>query len=96
MRKLLLLLPLLAACSATPPSPEKVPTTTDASAAATQKEMCVEENVGLLRFSRNYLEEFCPTLKTQFELTCFRFVQATKEWRKACPGIDTADKLECI
>jgi hypothetical protein len=23
-------------------------------------------------------------------------VHATKEWRKACPGVDTPDKLECI
>jgi len=56
----------------------------------------MEENIGVLRFSRSYLDEFCPSLKTQAELTCFRFVHATKEWRKACPGVDTADKLECI
>lgn len=96
MKKLLPLLFVLAACSAAKTAPESAPTVTDPNSVAAQQEMCIEENVGVLRFSRSYLEEFCPQLKTQTELTCFRFVHATKEWRKACPGVDTADKLECI
>jgi hypothetical protein len=94
----LLLIPLLflvTACASLPGSSEPAPGI-DASSDAAQKEMCVEENIGVFRFSRGYLEDFCPTLKSQFELTCFRFVHATKEWRKACPGVDTIDKLECI
>jgi hypothetical protein len=85
---------LLTACASAPPAP--IPVTTDTGSEVVQKEMCVEENIGVLRFSRGYLEEFCPSMKTQSELTCFRFVHGTKEWRKACPGVDTADKLECI
>lgn len=96
MKKLLPLLLLLSACSSVAPAPEKVAPEVDASSDASQQEMCIEENIGVLRFSRSYLEKFCPSLKTQTELTCFRFVQGTKEWRKACPGIDTPDKLECI
>lgn len=85
---------VLSACASEPPAP--IPATVDTTSEAVQKEMCVEENIGVLRFSRAYLEEFCPGLKTQTELTCFRFVHATKEWRKACVGVDNADKLECI
>lgn len=91
---LLPLIALLSACSASKAVPEAP--AFDAASPEAQKEMCVEENIGVLRFSRGYLDEFCPQLKTQTELTCFRFVHGTKEWRKACPGIDTADKLECI
>jgi len=58
--------------------------------------MCIEEHYGVLRHSRVYLEEYCPTIKNQFELICFRIAHSTKDWRKACPGIDNADKLECI
>jgi hypothetical protein len=97
MRKLFpLALLLLAGCSSMPSAESNVPASDDPNSPAAQKEMCVEENIGVLRFSRGYLEEFCPQLKTQFELTCFRFLHATKEWRKACPGVDTMDKLECI
>lgn len=98
MKRLLLLLPffLLAACTGEGVSPQRVAPEVDVSSEAAQKEMCVEENLGFLRFARSYLEEFCPSLKTQTELICFRFVHGTKEWRKACPGIDTQDKLECI
>ena len=98
MRKLLPLLVLLTACAGSQPAKDTtVPTAVaDANSEAAVKEMCVEENVGLFRFARAYLEEYCPKLKTQTELTCFRFTHATKDWHKACPGIDTADKLECI
>jgi hypothetical protein len=94
MKTIISLLFLLTACASAPPAP--IPVTVDTGSEVVQKEMCVEENIGVLRFSRSYLEEFCPSMKTQSELTCFRFVHGTKEWRKACPGVDTADKLECI
>ena len=68
----------------------------DADPAAAQTQMCIEEHHGILRHTRAYLEEFCPAIKSQFELICFRVNHNTKDWRKACPGIDTADKLECI
>jgi hypothetical protein len=61
-----------------------------------QKLMCIEENTGITRHSRAYLEQFCPQIKTQLELVCFRFIRNWKEYRKACPGIDTLDKLECL
>lgn len=61
-----------------------------------QQAMCVEENAGLLRFSKSYLRDFCPKLKTAIELTCMRFAHSTKDWHKACPGIDTVEKLECF
>jgi hypothetical protein len=96
MRKLLALFLILTACSSTAPAPDKAAPDLDPNSEAAQKEMCIEENVGFLRFSRSFLEEFCPSLKSQTELTCLRFVHATKEWWKACPGVDTADKLECI
>lgn len=96
MKKILSLCLLLTACAGNSVMSEPERPALDVSSEGAQKEMCVEENVGILRFSRAYLEEFCPTMKTQTELTCFRFVHATKEWRKACPGIDTLDKLECI
>jgi len=88
------LLLLLSACASEPPV--LIPPTTDTTSETVQREMCVEENIGVLRFSRGYLESFCPGLRTQSELTCFRFVHATKEWRKACVGVDNPDKLECI
>lgn len=98
MKKLLLCsLLLLPACSAvqnTPGNFEQVSFENDPAGA--QKLMCVEENIGLTRHSRAYLEQFCPEIKHQLELVCFRFVRNTKEYRKACVGIDTADKLECI
>lgn len=68
----------------------------DVGSEAAQTQMCVEENIGVFRFSRAYLKDYCPTLKSQLELVCLRFVHATKEWHKACPGVDTPDKLECI
>jgi hypothetical protein len=85
---------LITACVSEPRAP--ISPNTDTASEAVQREMCVEENIGVLRFSRSFLEKFCPGLKSQTELTCFRFVHATKEWRKACVGVDTADKLECI
>ena len=86
---------LLAACSSARPVSEAL-VLADPNSPAAQKEMCVEENIGVFRFSRAALEDFCPRIGSQFELICFRFVHGTKEWRKACPGIDTSHKLECI
>lgn len=85
---------LLTACAAKPAAEPVFELDTDSE--AVQNQMCIEENIGVFRFSRAYLEEFCPTLKSQLELVCLRFVRGTKEWRKACPGVDTPDKLECI
>ncbi len=88
---------LLSGCSAVTKTPDNFDTVTfDSDAAGAQKLMCVEENIGLTRHDRSYLEGFCPEIKGQLELVCFRFVRNTKDWRKACPGIDTPDKLECI
>jgi hypothetical protein len=87
---------VLSSCASmsTPPSAEDAQL--DPNSETAQKQMCIEENLGVFRFSRAYLEDFCPSLKSQLELVCLRFTRATKEWRKACPGIDSADKLECI
>jgi hypothetical protein len=92
-----LVLSFLAGCSGNPakPSAHDYPPYEQSPEAAQQK-MCVEENIGMLRFSRKVLEEFCPKLKTGFELTCMRFAHSTKDWYKACPGIDTPEKLECF
>lgn len=87
---------LLTACSGAKSKSDVEAPIPDINSPAAQSEMCVEEHLGVLRFSRAYLAEFCPSIKTQLELICFRFVHPTKEWRKACVGIDTADKLECI
>ena len=98
MKKLsLCVLFLLAGCS----SAQKTPASFDEAsfekdAAEAQRLMCIEENVGITRHDRGYLEKFCPELKGQFELICFRFVRNWKEYRKICPGIDSADKLECL
>ena len=96
MKKLLFTLVLLSSCSGSPATSTPGVPAFDPSSDSAQKEMCVEENIGVFRFSRTYLEEFCPSLRSPLELTCFRFVHATKEWRKACPGVDTPEKLECI
>src|SRR4051812_2565358 len=95
MKKIIPLLLLLSACSSAKLSEPEKPVPPIDSAEA-QKEMCVEDHVGLFRYSRAYMEEFCPSIKSQLELICLRFVHPTKEWRKACPGVDTADKLECV
>lgn len=99
MRKLsaLALTLLLAACSgaSTSPSAEEKPAPPIDSPEA-HMEMCVQEHLGLFRFSRAYLEEFCPQLKSQLELVCMRFTHTTKDWHKACVGIDTPSKLECF
>lgn len=94
---LLSILMTLASCASSngqPDSYEKLGLETDPEAA--QKLMCIEENVGITRHSRAYLEKFCPEIRSQLELICFRFIRNTKDYRKACPGIDTPDKLECI
>lgn|GEM_PF-4648969 len=88
---------LLTACSgAEPKADSRDAVSFDADPSAAQKQMCIEEHYGVLRHSRAYLDEYCPSIKTQFELICFRLTHNTKDWRKACPGIDTADKLECM
>lgn len=98
MKKILALsLLLLSACASSSKTPANFDSVNfDSDPAAAQKLMCVEENVGFMRHDRGYLESFCPELKGQFELICFRFVRNTKDYRKVCPGIDTSDKLECL
>ena len=98
MKKTLLLLSALhlQACTGAARAPLRPEVVPDPESAEARLEMCIEENIGVFRFSRAYLEGFCPSLKTQTELICLRFVHATKEWHKACPGVDTPDKLECI
>ncbi|HEY8280391.1 MAG TPA: hypothetical protein VIH99_12255 [Bdellovibrionota bacterium] len=96
MKIFLALLLLLSACSTAETKPDPASANLDPNSEEAQRKMCIDEHIGVFRFSRAYLEQFCPSLKSQLELTCFRFVHATKEWRKACVGIDTVDKLECI
>lgn len=93
--RILMMALLLSSCASLTSSDENGPEAEPGSEAA-QTQMCINENIGVFRFSRSYLKEFCPQLKTQYELICLRFVHSTKEWHKACPGIDTAEKLECI
>ncbi len=87
---------VLTACSSVGSVAEEDSANPDPGSEAAQTQMCTDENVGVFRFSRSYLKEFCPKLKSQYELICLRFVHSTKEWHKACPGVDTLDKLECV
>ena len=81
MRTIVTIFLLLSACSSSQ-------TVKDASSPATvsnpdsetaMTEMCVEENLGMFRFSRAYIEEFCRKIKAQGELICLRFTHATKD-----------------
>ena len=89
---------LLSSCSGIDAKKSKYayPAFGEVSADGAQQKMCVEENSGMLRFSRKVMEDFCPKLKSSFELICLRFSHSTKDWYKACPGIDTPEKLECF
>jgi hypothetical protein len=89
---------VLAGCSSAPVKASKYvyPDFKTISPDLALQKMCIEENIGLLRFSRTTLEEFCPKLKSPIELTCLRFLHSTKDWYKACEGIDTLEKLECV
>ncbi len=87
----------LSACSgASTKNDEANAVTYEANPEAAQIQMCVGEHHGVLRHTRAYLAEFCPGLKSQMELICFRLYHNTKDFRKACPGIDTAERLECM
>ena len=94
---LLCSLVLLAGCSTVSKAPSDFENVSlDSDPELAQKLMCIEENIGITRHSRAHLEQFCPEIKTQLELVCFRFVRNWKDYRKACPGIDSPDKLECL
>jgi len=84
MKLVLVLFTLLAACASEPPT--MVAPGTNLDSADVQKEMCIEENIGVLRFSAVTSRNSAPSLKSQAELTCFRFVPRHQGVAQGLPG----------
>ena len=56
---------------------------------------CYLENKSAVPGLSAHWQRLCSDIHSQFELMCVRFTDQTRDWNSACPGINTADRLEC-